>query len=143
MNIPTNTPKCDVPPPGWYCTRTKGHDGPCASWPMNSQPDEALEAHLSQISWITSMATAKVIDKEITETELSDKVNKAITEAKAAILSQFIPKDTVRAALPEKRTGLFNPATCDEYCRKCHIDVGYNAAISEITTALGLGEGKK
>jgi len=22
---------CDQPPEGWYCTRTKGHDGPCAA----------------------------------------------------------------------------------------------------------------
>lgn len=22
---------CDVPPEGWYCTRAKGHDGPCAA----------------------------------------------------------------------------------------------------------------
>ncbi|NDQ58558.1 MAG: hypothetical protein GZ088_15940 [Acidipila sp.] len=22
--------KCDIPPSGWYCTRGKGHEGPCA-----------------------------------------------------------------------------------------------------------------
>lgn len=25
---------CKLPPPGWYCTREGGHDGPCAAWPM-------------------------------------------------------------------------------------------------------------
>lgn len=25
-------PTCEVPPPGWYCTRAKGHEGPCAAW---------------------------------------------------------------------------------------------------------------
>jgi hypothetical protein len=25
--------KCDRPPSGWYCTRTPGHDGPCAAHP--------------------------------------------------------------------------------------------------------------
>lgn len=25
--------KCDKPPPGWRCTRTLGHDGPCAALP--------------------------------------------------------------------------------------------------------------
>lgn len=25
--------KCDVPPFGWFCTREKGHDGPCAAYP--------------------------------------------------------------------------------------------------------------
>lgn len=25
--------KCDVPPPGWRCTREKVHDGPCAAVP--------------------------------------------------------------------------------------------------------------
>jgi len=24
---------CDVPPEGWYCTRDKGHEGPCAALP--------------------------------------------------------------------------------------------------------------
>jgi hypothetical protein len=28
--------KCNVPPAGWYCTREKGHDGPCAAHPANS-----------------------------------------------------------------------------------------------------------
>jgi hypothetical protein len=26
-------PACDVPPPGWFCTRAKGHEGPCAAIP--------------------------------------------------------------------------------------------------------------
>ena len=25
--------ECNVPPPGWYCTRMAGHSGPCAAWP--------------------------------------------------------------------------------------------------------------
>ena len=25
---------CTVPPEGWYCTRQKGHEGPCAAHPM-------------------------------------------------------------------------------------------------------------
>lgn len=29
---------CDVPPPGWHCTRAKGHEGPCAAVP--SEPAE-------------------------------------------------------------------------------------------------------
>ena len=23
---------CEVPPPGWYCTRAAGHEGPCAAY---------------------------------------------------------------------------------------------------------------
>jgi NTP pyrophosphatase (non-canonical NTP hydrolase) len=26
---------CDRPPDGWYCTRPKGHEGPCAAHPQN------------------------------------------------------------------------------------------------------------
>lgn len=29
--------KCDVPPPGWYCTRVAGHDGPCAAIEKNAE----------------------------------------------------------------------------------------------------------
>lgn len=25
--------QCPIPPPGWSCTRTPGHDGPCAAVP--------------------------------------------------------------------------------------------------------------
>lgn len=24
---------CDRAPPGWFCSRDKGHAGPCAAWP--------------------------------------------------------------------------------------------------------------
>lgn len=27
-------PPCTVPPPGWYCTRTAEHEGPCAALPI-------------------------------------------------------------------------------------------------------------
>lgn len=30
--------KCTIPPPGWYCTRKAGHDGPCAAVPINRFP---------------------------------------------------------------------------------------------------------
>jgi hypothetical protein len=26
---------CGLPPPGWFCTRTRGHRGPCAAWQDN------------------------------------------------------------------------------------------------------------
>lgn len=26
---------CDRPPPGWRCSRERGHDGPCAAWADN------------------------------------------------------------------------------------------------------------
>lgn len=29
-------PSCAVPPPGWACTRTVGHDGPCAAAPVDT-----------------------------------------------------------------------------------------------------------
>lgn len=27
--------ECTIPPPGWFCTREQGHDGPCAAWPLD------------------------------------------------------------------------------------------------------------
>jgi hypothetical protein len=30
---------CMIPPPGWYCTRAAGHDGPCAALPIGPNPD--------------------------------------------------------------------------------------------------------
>ena len=53
-------PACDIPPPGWYCTRGRGHDGPCAAHatdavlselydgsvqlPTDAAPDRLVEA---------------------------------------------------------------------------------------------------
>lgn len=28
---------CKVPPPGWWCSRAEGHDGPCAARPTGPQ----------------------------------------------------------------------------------------------------------
>ena len=33
------TTACTVPPPGWYCTRDRGHDGPCAAHPAGADHD--------------------------------------------------------------------------------------------------------
>ena len=29
---------CDVPPPGWWCSRDEGNDGPCAAHPWRDDP---------------------------------------------------------------------------------------------------------
>ncbi|WP_193596085.1 hypothetical protein [Microbacterium sp. YJN-G] len=29
---------CEVPPPGWWCSRDGGHDGPCAAHPWRDDP---------------------------------------------------------------------------------------------------------
>lgn len=37
---PTVGPQgCDVPPPGWYCIRQHGHEGPCAAIPTQQEED--------------------------------------------------------------------------------------------------------
>jgi len=33
---PTGEARCEVAPPGWYCTRAASHDGPCAAWPTRT-----------------------------------------------------------------------------------------------------------
>lgn len=37
----TSTLACDVPPPGWTCSRAKGHDGPCAA--SQAKPVEPVD----------------------------------------------------------------------------------------------------
>ena len=36
---------CDVPPPGWWCSRDKGHDGPCAADEWDDDPRLTTEDH--------------------------------------------------------------------------------------------------
>lgn len=36
---------CDVPPPGWYCTRVRGHDGPCAAHPAGADLADSEGGH--------------------------------------------------------------------------------------------------
>ncbi len=31
------TQRCTRPPAGWWCSRTEGHDGPCAARPESTQ----------------------------------------------------------------------------------------------------------
>lgn len=31
---PETAENCTLPPPGWSCSRSKGHEGPCAAWPI-------------------------------------------------------------------------------------------------------------
>lgn len=33
--LPTAPRRCDIPPPGWECSREVGHDGPCAASPVS------------------------------------------------------------------------------------------------------------
>jgi hypothetical protein len=32
-----------LPPEGWYCTRDKGHEGPCAAYATEQQPAQSAE----------------------------------------------------------------------------------------------------
>jgi hypothetical protein len=34
-------PRCQVPPPGWWCSRTAGHAGPCAARPISTRVEPA------------------------------------------------------------------------------------------------------
>ncbi len=36
-------PTCDRPPAGWSCSRARGHDGPCAAWPVNTPPAPSVK----------------------------------------------------------------------------------------------------
>lgn len=38
------TESCTIPPEGWRCTRTRGHDGPCAAVPDKEMDDAASDA---------------------------------------------------------------------------------------------------
>jgi hypothetical protein len=36
----SRTSDCNVPPNGWRCTRSAGHEGPCAALPIESENNE-------------------------------------------------------------------------------------------------------
>ncbi len=38
-----NTDSCDTPPPGWRCTRKKGHPGPCAAVPATKPKSSVFD----------------------------------------------------------------------------------------------------
>lgn len=35
---------CTIPPQGWWCSRTPGHEGPCAARPLEEPDDAPLSA---------------------------------------------------------------------------------------------------
>ena len=45
MAAPAVRPVCTMPPPGWYCTRERGHDGPCAAHPAAANHDHSEGVH--------------------------------------------------------------------------------------------------
>ena len=56
--------KCALPPKGWSCTRTPGHDGPCAAVPNdNSLEDEIAEALTDSLDmdWTSSVGARHVM----------------------------------------------------------------------------------
>jgi hypothetical protein len=42
----TDIERCDVPPEGWWCSREKGHDGPCAAREVEPMSWEDLATRL-------------------------------------------------------------------------------------------------
>ncbi len=38
-----NNNTCNIPPEGWWCSRDKGHEGPCAARSTQEVNDRALE----------------------------------------------------------------------------------------------------
>jgi hypothetical protein len=41
------TTTCNKAPAGWYCTRSAGHSGPCAAWPLKPSPRQRFR------NWLT------------------------------------------------------------------------------------------
>jgi hypothetical protein len=41
---------CPVPPAGWYCTRERGHDGPCAALPYTREEYEPCQGDWSGVT---------------------------------------------------------------------------------------------
>ena len=41
-------PVCNVPPPGWSCSRGAGHEGPCAASPVSVQSHDLADHLLSE-----------------------------------------------------------------------------------------------
>lgn len=40
---------CEYPPPGWFCTREPGHEGPCAAWPASEMAGRVREFTRSDV----------------------------------------------------------------------------------------------
>lgn len=48
--------KCQIPPPGWMCTREPGHGGPCAAHQVNDEAAQHLSNYLAFVKSLTSCA---------------------------------------------------------------------------------------
>lgn len=52
---------CTIPPAGWYCTRERDHEGPCAAYP---EPDTAQRATHIKCDTYTDWQPAFSLSKE-------------------------------------------------------------------------------
>lgn len=51
--------RCDLPPEGWWCSRGRGHDGPCAARPV------ADEVEHVEALWRSAEAQARESDEAV------------------------------------------------------------------------------
>lgn len=59
---------CDRPPDGWYCTRPKGHEGPCAAHPQNHS--EWIPEKGSGQSLVVNAVTENRVKETVEETTI-------------------------------------------------------------------------
>lgn len=55
MSVPST---CQMPPPGWCCSRPGGHDGPCPADEVVKPGDSVVFLQEPQLQWLARAATA-------------------------------------------------------------------------------------
>lgn len=77
------TPRCDKAPAGWQCTRTKGHEGPCAAEPV--QP--AYYGHSPRVTAAKCAASDFAGLNLVVDAELADQIENELFAATVEIES--------------------------------------------------------
>lgn len=84
----TSTMACKLPPPGWTCSRAKGHDGPCAA--SQAKPLEAVPTMRAELDAYVAglhaerkrlLALLKKIDQTPLDSWYHEHLNSDVTEA--------------------------------------------------------------
>jgi hypothetical protein len=102
--------ECDVPPPGWRCTRLKGHDGPCAAWPTEPEAwsvdgeeaqQELVQAAAEIATQLSPVKTARTEQNINTAHEMAARLKVALRNHFAASPDT---QDSDRGLEPHKET---------------------------------------
>jgi hypothetical protein len=130
--------QCDLPPEGWYCTRDKGHEGPCAAYATEQQPAQSAEQDERAQLDVSVLArlSAQIFDCPLNPT-ISKFARAVEANVRAASTQSTATQPALTAQSAEDAYSVWEKAP--DYCpyNKRGFGAGYRAGVAAAQPASG------